>query len=160
MSRPERSALSSSSHFPLMRYSEVVNPVALPPGRAKLATKPAATGSVSLREHDWHGAGSLQQRPDGRAARCEDDVRRECDQFSRVSPSGIGIPRAPAIVDLQVAAVSPAQLLQALHERRDSILRFRIVRGQPHQHPQFAAFARSAARAPPAAMQPPHRREA
>ena len=42
---PGAISLSSSSHFPLMPYSKVVNPVALPPGRAKLATKPAATGS-------------------------------------------------------------------------------------------------------------------
>ena len=39
--------LSSSSHFPLMPYSNVVNPVALPPGRARLATKPAPTGSTT-----------------------------------------------------------------------------------------------------------------
>ena len=37
--------LSSSSHFPLMPYSNGVNPVALPPGRARLSTKPAPTGS-------------------------------------------------------------------------------------------------------------------
>src|SRR5262245_48962945 len=37
--------LSRSSHFPLRPYSNIVNPVALPPGRARLATKPAPTGS-------------------------------------------------------------------------------------------------------------------
>jgi len=30
-------SLSSSSHFPLTRYSKSMNPVALPPGRAKLS---------------------------------------------------------------------------------------------------------------------------
>ena len=40
-------SLSSSSHFPLKPYSIMVNPVALPPGRAKLATKPALTGSIT-----------------------------------------------------------------------------------------------------------------
>jgi hypothetical protein len=34
-------SLSSSSHFALMPNSNWVNPVALPPGRAKLTTKPA-----------------------------------------------------------------------------------------------------------------------
>jgi hypothetical protein len=62
-----------------------------------------------LREHDWHGAGNLQQRPDDRAARGQDDVRRERDQFSRVSPRRIGISRAPAIVDLQVAVTLAAR---------------------------------------------------
>ena len=42
---PGAICLSSSSHFPLMLYSNEVKPVALPPGRAKLSTKPAATGS-------------------------------------------------------------------------------------------------------------------
>src|SRR5262249_24475134 len=35
----------SSSHFPLMPYSIEVKPVALPPGCARLSTKPAPTGS-------------------------------------------------------------------------------------------------------------------
>jgi len=38
-------SLRSSSHFPLVLYSNGVNPVALPPGRDKLSTKPAPTGS-------------------------------------------------------------------------------------------------------------------
>ena len=31
-----------------MPYSNCVNPVALPPGRARLSTKPAPTGSMTL----------------------------------------------------------------------------------------------------------------
>ena len=42
------SCLSSSNHFPLMLYSKLVNPVALPPGRARLWTNPAPTGSVTF----------------------------------------------------------------------------------------------------------------
>src|SRR6266545_4085979 len=41
-------SLSSSSHFPLMPYSNAVNPVALPPGCARLATNPAPTGSMTF----------------------------------------------------------------------------------------------------------------
>ena len=41
-------SLSSSSHFPLMPYSNEMKPVTLPPGRARLATKPAPTGSVTV----------------------------------------------------------------------------------------------------------------
>src|SRR6478672_11570790 len=37
--------LSNSIHFSLREYSYCKNPVALPPGRAKLSTKPAPTGS-------------------------------------------------------------------------------------------------------------------
>src|SRR5438034_6201705 len=39
--------LSSSSHFPLILYSNAMNPVVLPPGCAKLFTKPAPTGSAT-----------------------------------------------------------------------------------------------------------------
>src|SRR5262249_3579209 len=45
---PGAISLSSSSHFALMPYSNRVKPVALPPGRARLSTKPAATGSVTF----------------------------------------------------------------------------------------------------------------
>src|SRR5437764_11895526 len=40
-----RDLLQQLEHFPLMPYSKLVNPVALPPGRARLSTKPAPTGS-------------------------------------------------------------------------------------------------------------------
>src|SRR5262249_45460830 len=42
---PGATSRMSSSHFPLMPYSIDVKPVALPPGRARLWTKPAPTGS-------------------------------------------------------------------------------------------------------------------
>ena len=112
----------------------MVKPVALPPGRARLSTKPAPTGSATLHEHDRHGAGRLLQRRHDRAASGQDDVRRERDQFRRVSADAFGIARAPAIVDPHVAAVGPAQFLQPLQERRDAGLSFRIVRGQVHEH--------------------------
>jgi hypothetical protein len=37
--------LSNCNHFPAMGGSKLLNPVMLPPGRAKLATKPSPTGS-------------------------------------------------------------------------------------------------------------------
>src|SRR5215831_19064275 len=40
-------SLSSSNHFPPRPYSKMVNPVALRPGRARLSTKPLATGSTT-----------------------------------------------------------------------------------------------------------------
>ena len=42
---PGTISLSSSSHFPLKLYSNVIKPVALPPGRDRLSTKPEPTGS-------------------------------------------------------------------------------------------------------------------
>ena len=45
---PGAISLSNSNHFPLVPYSNRVNPVVLAPGRARLATYPAPTGSVTL----------------------------------------------------------------------------------------------------------------
>jgi hypothetical protein len=38
-------SLSNSSHLAAIAYSYIMNPVTLPPGRARLSTWPAATGS-------------------------------------------------------------------------------------------------------------------
>src|SRR5262249_14847537 len=46
--RPGAISLSSSNHFPPMPYSVKLNPVALPPGRARLSTKPPPTGSPTF----------------------------------------------------------------------------------------------------------------
>jgi hypothetical protein len=48
--------------------------------------------------------------------------------------SSIGITDAPAGVDPHVAAINPAQLLQALQECREASLALRIVRRQAHEH--------------------------
>jgi hypothetical protein len=45
---PGAICLSSSSHFPPMLYSKTMKPVALPPGRPKLSTKPEPTGSAVI----------------------------------------------------------------------------------------------------------------
>src|SRR5262249_59994384 len=66
------------------------------------------------RKHDRHSASRLQQRRYYRASTSQDDVRRERDQFRRVSAEEFGIARAPTILDPHVAADGPTQLLQAL----------------------------------------------
>ena len=45
---PGAVSLSSSNHFPPMLYSVLMKPVALPPGRARLSTNPAPTGSPAI----------------------------------------------------------------------------------------------------------------
>ena len=59
---------------------------------------------------------------------------RQRNQFGCVFVSVVDIACGPASVDPHVAAIGPAQLLQTLHERRDSSLRFQIVCGQRHEH--------------------------
>src|ERR1700738_3195449 len=45
---PGAICLSSSSHFPLKLYSNCMKPVVLPPGRARLSTRPLPTGSTAI----------------------------------------------------------------------------------------------------------------
>src|SRR5262249_40315908 len=51
--------LSSSSHLPLKLYSQFMKPVMLPPGRDRLSTKPAPTGSAT--PANTIGKGDMQQ---------------------------------------------------------------------------------------------------
>ena len=111
------------------------------------------------REHDRHGAGRLQQRRHGRGAMGQNDVRRERDQFRRVSANVGGIGCGPAGVDPHVAADGPAQLRQPLQERPDPGLKFRIVRGCGQEHadaPHPLGLLRARRERP----RPPRRREA
>jgi len=64
----------------------------------------------------------------------QDDVGRERGQFRRVLANLGGIGRGPAGVNSDVAADSPARLLQALMKCRDAGLHFRIVRGCGQEH--------------------------
>ena len=105
-------SLSNSSHFPLMPYSNMNEPGGVAAGPRQALDETAPTGSVTC-EHDRHGAGRLQQGRHGCGARGQDDVRRERDQFRRVFTHAVGIASAPAIIDPNIAAVDPAQLLQA-----------------------------------------------
>ena len=84
-------------------------------------------------EHDRHGAGGPVQRHNGIAAG-QDDVRAECDQFRCVSTTALGIAGTPAVVDPHIAALGPAQLLQAICERYQTGLSFRAVCGHAHEH--------------------------
>src|SRR5262249_18967694 len=54
--------LSSCSHLPANEYSNMIKPVALPPGRAKVDVAGANRVSDSV-ENDRHVARRLQQRP-------------------------------------------------------------------------------------------------
>src|SRR5262249_48683171 len=121
-------SLSSSSHFPLMLYSEFVKPVALRPGRVRLSAKPPTMAS-DPREHDRHGA-CRPQHILGRATDDEDDVGRERGQFRRMLTHALVIACAISILDRYVVSDLPTQLLQRLLERGVASHHFRIVRGQ------------------------------
>ena len=134
-----------------------MNPVALPPGFARLATKPAPTGSTVITNTIGTVRVACSQRRHGcGATRGHQDVRRERDQFGDVSAKNV-LGRGPAGVDPQVAAVAPAQLLQGPRERREAGLSFRIARGLIYEHantPHALCLLRARRRGPFAAAPP------
>src|SRR6516162_2959268 len=117
--------LRSSTHFPLKLYSKFMKPVALPPGRARLSTRPAPTGSETPRTRParsgWHAA-SLS-RP-----RCQWPGRHPARARPGRVPAGeVDIIHAPADVHSHIATVAPAQLLQDLLECGDTHLTLWII---------------------------------
>jgi len=88
----------------------------------------------SVREHDGHRTRCLSQCAHFRTAVGNDDVWGKREQFRRVFAIALRIARAPACVDPQVCADGPPQLLQALRERHEAGLSFRIVCGKGQEH--------------------------
>src|SRR5262245_29608858 len=131
---PGEICLSNSSHFPLMPYSMLAKPVALPPGRAKLAAKPPPTGSPAFTNTMGRVRVFSVQRHQARVAADQNNVRRERDQFRRRFANAFGVTGAPAILQPHIATIGPAQFLQSLQKCSDTGKRFRIVRSRSHQH--------------------------
>src|SRR5262249_34993206 len=68
------------------------------------------------------------------AAAAEDDVRSERNQFRHVPADAFGLTGAPAVVDPHVAAVTPAQLLQAGSEHCQTGLVIRTIGNRVGEH--------------------------
>jgi hypothetical protein len=86
-------------------------------------------------KYDRHGMGSLTHRFYRRAARGKDDVWCERDQLLGVPSIEVGIARAPARVDPQVAPYGPACFLQTLKECCEAGLPFGVVCPEIYEHP-------------------------
>ena len=132
---PGAICLSSSSHFPLMPNSNRVNPVALPPGRARLATKPAPTGSLTFTNTIRHLARRLQQRRQRRVSGGHDGLRCQRDQLGRAPAQKFVVVRDRRGARSRCCAPDPSQLLQTLTKGCHASLPFRIVRGSRGEHP-------------------------
>src|SRR5262245_38231026 len=91
----EYAALSVCNHLPPITNSKLVNPVALPPGRAKLATNPWPTGSANIDEYDRYRAGGLLGRRQARRARREDDIRKRLRASGRDGETVMTEPPSP-----------------------------------------------------------------
>src|SRR5262245_45932848 len=103
--------------------------------RARQALDEAGVDRIrDLYKYDRHRATRLLQRRHRAGAGGLDDVRREGDQFRRVSATALDIRCSKAVVNPDVTAVCPSQLLQSLQQRPHARLCLRIVLRQVHQH--------------------------
>ena len=118
---------------------------------------PAPTGSMTPTNTTGTVRGRFVQRPNIRAARGQNDVRRESNQFRHHAANVVVIAANPAIVDLHVLLVGPAQLLQRLPKGGIASLNFHIGLHSTGKHgdaPHALALLR------PRRERPPHRRAA
>ena len=105
---------------------------AMPPGRAKLLTKPAPTGSATLYEHDWHGARRLATTRHG----LPPEARMTSGASATNSAAcfeALRVAYRPAIVDAHVATDLPAPL-PAPAGRLHSGPGLRFVSAEIHEH--------------------------
>ena len=119
--------LSNSNHLPPNVSSTLVNPVTLPPGRDRLATKPSPTGSETTTNVIGIVRVSLRW--------CEQGSRRAAAQQALSRKFVFGRPRRqPIDIRMHVAASRPPELLEPFPECSDLGLRFRIALGERNQH--------------------------
>ena len=152
-------SLSIASHLPVMLASYSSRPVRLPPGRARLATKPEPIGSETVTNTIGIARLSRCNAAVDRCRMCEDHVGLQGDQLFREhltperrraqSECRCGHCGPPTIR----ASRAPAGIPRGAPSCPD-----RPRRGPPAR--RCAASARAAARAPRAATRPPRRRAA
>ena len=156
---PGAICLSSSSHFPPMLYSKFMKPVALPPGRARLSTKPAPTGSATT----GNTIGTVRVACSNGPTVVAPEARMTSGASATNSAACLRISAASAVAQrVSIRTLRPMvqpNCCQPLQERRDAGLTFRIVRGcgQEHADAPHALGLLRARRERPA---PPRRRAA
>ena len=126
-------SLSNSSHFPLRLYSNALNPVVLPPGRERLATNPAPTGSMTLA----NTIGTLRvircnaatlALAEARMTSGASATSSSADRLRSASPTGQRISIFTLRPSVQPKCRSPST------NAAQPGLPFRIVRGERHEH--------------------------
>ena len=129
----------------------------LPPGRARLATWLTAERVRVTYEYDRNRRGRSLSRLGVDGARCHDDIDLEPDKFLRKFAHPLRFALRPSVLDGDGPSLHIAQVAKSLAE---------TLQGHPEMRPDCPIENRSgrscrpAARAPPAAKLPPHRREA
>ena len=86
-----------------------LNPVTLPPGRARLATGPVLTALATAAHHDGDRARRLLGSPHGAGAGGHDNIDLEADELGSQSSSEGSPSRAGAELEDNVLALQPAE---------------------------------------------------
>ena len=119
----------SSSHFPPKSAVSADNPVTLPPGFARLDTRPApsrspAIATIGIEWVAWIG------RQGAGGARGENDVWREAHQFARKGGKLLLLPRRPHELDDEIPPFHVSELTETLAQRLNNAV-FERGRGVP-----------------------------
>ena len=132
-------------------------PVRLPPGRARLATRPSLTGSSpTTKTMGIVVVAALAAKCRSGAADRGDHGDLSANQFGRQRRQPIDLTFGPAVFDRHVLALDIAGFLQALAKCAQTVRVRAAMRCRETRSPASPA----AARAPPAATPPPRRRAA
>ena len=113
--RPGTTSRKSSSRLPAVSVAWIDRPVTLPPGRARLATRPVPTGSpaiaktIGMTDVACFAASALRFPRDN-------DIDLEPDELGRDLGEALAASLRPAILDRDGAALDPAEFAQPLHK--------------------------------------------
>ena len=102
------------------------SPVIFPPGRARLATNPVATGSTTATMTMGEGLGCLLGCLGSGRCHRKDGLHPQTDQFSRKVGEPIILPLRKSGLNDDVLALHVAELAQPLPETLESILGRRV----------------------------------
>src|SRR5262249_46350774 len=119
-------SFSRLSHFPVREDSALVKPVALPPGRATLATKPSPTGSDTTANTTGIVRVFLNVAAVAGCASYKQNIGLRGNEPLCIGLHLGDIVAGPAIIDLQIFALDPTQALQPPRKRDEVAFHFRV----------------------------------
>jgi hypothetical protein len=129
--------------LPLNSGARIVNPVAFPPGRARLSTTPD-TDRVSNDSHnDWNRFSRLLGGSGGRSSVCDDHIDVELDELRRELGKSLDFFFGPTPFDRDGFALEVAELAETLQEGLGTERERGRRAGKEHTDPRnFATFLR------------------
>ena len=123
--RPGTTSRKSSSRLPARSVCWIDRPVTLPPGRARLATRPVPTGSPATAKTIGMTDVACFAAMTGAVAIRDNDIDLQPDELGRDLGVALGASLRPAILDRDGATLDPAEFAQALHKSGGPLARAR-----------------------------------